>query len=103
MLSIVNKSAISLKELLVLFLGFCLMLTACSERIRFSSGNIKLAGSLALPEGEGPFPAIVFVHGSGRATRHRFNRWATYFEERGIASLRYDKRGTGFSEGTFIR
>ncbi len=60
------------------------------------------------PEGPGPFPAVLLVHGSGPHTRdmvfgrHRwFAKMADHLAQRGIASLRYDKRGCGLSGGRY--
>ena len=68
-------------------------------------GN-KLVGTLTIPEGEGPFPAMVLVSGSGQQNRdeelmnHRpFWVIADYCALHGIAVLRYDDRGMGGSEG----
>ncbi|MBR4468109.1 MAG: alpha/beta hydrolase [Bacteroidales bacterium] len=68
-------------------------------------GN-KLAGTLTIPEGEGPFPAMVLVSGSGQQDRdeelmnHRpFWVIADYCARHGIAVLRYDDRGVGGSDG----
>src|SRR5580704_1876952 len=35
------------------------------ETVHFASGDISLAGTLVLPEGSQPHPAVVLVHGSG--------------------------------------
>ena len=68
-------------------------------------GN-KLVGTLTIPEGKGPFPAMVLVSGSGQQDRdeelmnHRpFWVIADYCALHGIAVLRYDDRGVGGSEG----
>lgn len=68
-------------------------------------GN-TLVGTLTIPEGEGPFPAMVLVSGSGQQDRdeelmnHRpFWVIADYCALHGIAVLRYDDRGVGGSEG----
>ena len=68
-------------------------------------GN-TLAGTLTIPEGEGPFPAMVLVSGSGQQNRdeelmnHRpFWVIADYCARHGIAVLRYDDRGIGGSTG----
>ena len=68
-------------------------------------GN-KLVGTLTIPYGEGPFPAMVLVSGSGQQDRdeelmnHRpFWVIADYCALHGIAVLRYDDRGIGGSEG----
>ena len=68
-------------------------------------GN-TLVGTLTIPKGEGPFPAVVLVSGSGQQNRdeelmnHRpFWVVADYLSRRGIAVLRYDDRGIGGSTG----
>ncbi|SHJ99981.1 alpha/beta hydrolase family protein [Hymenobacter psychrotolerans] len=67
-----------------------------------------LAGTLTLPAGKGPFPAVVLVSGSGPQDRdgtildhHPFRVLADYLTRRGIAVLRFDDRGTGKSQGSF--
>ncbi len=80
------------------------------QDVTFVSHGFKLAGTLALPEGNGPFPAAVFIAGSGQVDRNEnhvkmslntFNALAARLAENGIASLRFDKRGAGGSEGDF--
>lgn len=70
------------------------------EEVKFRNGDAELAGTLYLPRAAGPHPAVVFVHGSGPMTRHEFRMYARWFAENGVASLIYDKRGTGASGGT---
>ncbi len=69
------------------------------ERVVFESGGIHLSGSLLIPHGEGPFPAVVMVHGSGPQTRESYRIAADRFARDGVACLFYDKRGTGSSQG----
>jgi predicted acyl esterase len=73
------------------------------ETITFQNGDVTLAGTLDLPAGEGPFPAIVTVHGSSPFTRNNiFNLYIShFFVQHGYAVLRYDKRGTGESTGKY--
>jgi dienelactone hydrolase len=59
----------------------------------------ELPGTLLLPKGKGPFPAVVLVHGSGPSDRDEtvggtrvFRDIAEGLADRGIASLRYEKR-----------
>jgi len=73
-----------------------------------SEGGVRLAGTLVVPQGQGPFPGVVFVTGSGPQDRdeailgHRpFLVIADYIARRGIASLRYDDRGFAKSTGSF--
>ena len=68
------------------------------------SDSLTLAGMLMLPEGEGPFPVVVFIHGSGPSFRK--NVWylsvAKYLTNNGIAVVLPDKRGCEKSEGEWI-
>jgi hypothetical protein len=66
-----------------------------------------LAGTLTIPEGTGPFPAVVMITGSGPQDRdesvfgHRpFLVIADHLTRRGIAVLRADDRGIGGSKGS---
>jgi pimeloyl-ACP methyl ester carboxylesterase len=77
-----------------------------SVRLVPPGSGVELSGTLAVPEGEGPFPAVLFVSGSGAQPRdgevagHRpFLVMADRLARRGVASLRLDDRGTGGSAG----
>lgn len=68
--------------------------------------GVRLAGTLTLPPGDGPYPAVVLVSGSGPQDRdetafgHRpFLVLADHLTRNGIAVLRYDDRGVGGSTG----
>lgn len=70
--------------------------------------DVRLAGTLTLPEGEGPFPAAIMITGSGGQDRdetlleHKpFAVIADYLTRHGIAVLRFDDRGVGKSTGTY--
>jgi len=69
--------------------------------LTFQSGPLALAGTLVLPDGDGPFPAVVWTHGSGAIGRGSttYTREAYLLATHGIASFVYDKRGVGDSEG----
>jgi uncharacterized protein len=67
----------------------------------FPSGDVRLSYALDLPSGPGPFPALVFGHGSGRSTKQESAGLASRLAARGYAVLRYDKRGVGLSGGTY--
>ena len=83
----------------------------CAEEVTFTNkkeGN-TLAGTLTIPDGDGPFPALVLVSGSGQQNRdeelmnHRpFWVIADYLSRRGVAVLRYDDRGMGGSTGEVL-
>jgi len=79
-----------------------------AEEVTFRNekDGFDLAGTLTIPEGDGPFPAVVLVSGSGQQNRdeelmnHRpFWVIADYLTRQGIAVLRYDDRGVGGSGG----
>lgn len=64
-----------------------------------------LSGTLSLPNGDGPFPAVVLVHGSGPNDRDEtlgpnrvFKDLAWGLTSRGIAVLRYEKRTREFAD-----
>jgi uncharacterized protein len=68
--------------------------------------KVKFAGTLTLPQGDGPFPAVVMITGSGPQDRdeeilgHKpFLVIADYLTRRGIAVVRVDDRGVGGSTG----
>src|SRR5262245_34034673 len=71
-----------------------------------AKAKIKLAGTLTIPKGNGPFPAVIMITGSGPQDRdetifgHKpFLVWADYLTRQGIAVLRVDDRGVGKSTG----
>lgn len=63
--------------------------------------GLNLAGMLFVPEGEGPFPAVVMIHGANTSVRD--NTWyltlANYLQKNGVLVLLPDKRGSVKSEG----
>jgi pimeloyl-ACP methyl ester carboxylesterase len=69
------------------------------ESVQFANGPVALHGTLTLPAGPSPYPALVLVHGSNALTRDVFGPWSRYFAGLGFAVLSYDKRGTGQSTG----
>lgn len=72
---------------------------AAESEVRFFNGDVELAGTLVLPAGPGPHPAIVYLHGSGPMTREGGLEVARRFSGLGLAGLAFDKRGTGGSSG----
>ncbi len=72
------------------------------EQVQFQGGadDVKLAGTLTLPEGNGPHPVVVLISGSGPQNRNEelmnhkpFLVLADYLTREGIGVLRYDDRG----------
>ncbi len=70
--------------------------------------KVTLAATLTIPQGKGPFPAVVLITGSGPQDRdeslmgHKpFLVLSDYLTRHGIAVLRADDRGTAKSTGTF--
>lgn len=81
---------------------------ASSIDFKYSS-DVVLAGTLTVPTGNGPFPAVILTSGSGPQDRdetifeHRpFLVIADYLTKKGFAVVRYDDRGIGESKGNFI-
>jgi pimeloyl-ACP methyl ester carboxylesterase len=69
--------------------------------------GVKLAGTLTLPRGKGPFPAALLITGSGPQDRNEsllghkpFLVLADYLTRQGIVVLRVDDRGVGGSTGS---
>lgn len=68
--------------------------------VTVDAGGWPLKGTLSMPRGEGPFPGVVLVQGSGPSDRDEslggpnrvFKDLAWGLASRGIAVLRYDKR-----------
>jgi pimeloyl-ACP methyl ester carboxylesterase len=78
------------------------------EEVSFSNeaAHVTLSGTLTLPKTGGPFPGVVLIAGSGPHDRdesianHKpFLVLADFLTQKGIAVLRYDKRGMGKSAG----
>ena len=102
-----KRSEISLATIL---LALALLLPACArqpqparvEEITFQSGEYTLVGDLRTPAGTGPFPVILFVHGSDDADRTLFGYYLPVMERMlraGYAVFSWDKPGTGQSTG----
>ena len=73
------------------------------EEVTFRNGEVTLAGTVLIPTGPGPHPAIVCTHGSGSEGRQRaaYHSNGYFFARLGFVTLIYDKRGVGSSTGDF--
>jgi pimeloyl-ACP methyl ester carboxylesterase len=72
------------------------------------SAKVSIGATLTVPNGKGPFPAVLLIPGSGHSDRdeavlgHKpFLVLADHLTRQGIAVLRADKRGVGKTTGTF--
>ena len=82
-----------------------------NQSVAIPNGNVTLSGTLSLPTGPGPFPAVILLSGSGPQDRDEaisvipgfvpFKWIAEYLVRQSVAVLRYDDRGTAKSTGTF--
>jgi dienelactone hydrolase len=75
------------------------------RQTKVGSGEWELPATLTLPKGDGPFPALVLVHGSGSHDRDEtigpnkpFKDLALGLASRGVAVLRYVKRTKQYGE-----
>ena len=74
------------------------------KKIQVGKGLWSLPGTLSLPKGDGPLPAVILVHGSGPNDRDEsigpnkpFRDLAAGLASRGVAVLRYEKRTKHYS------
>ncbi|GAS96760.1 alpha/beta hydrolase [Mycolicibacterium canariasense] len=75
------------------------MQTIPTERLDFFSGGTRCAAWLTLPAGAGPHPAVALVHGLGAVRDMMLPGYEQHFASAGIATLAFDYRYTGSSEG----
>jgi len=91
-----------------LLLGALLLLSPflSADTVTFKSGTLTLHGVLYKPEGRGPFPAVVYNHGSapGMLSQEAFDALAPAFTARGWVFFGPYRRGQGSSAsaGPFI-
>ena len=80
-----------------------------AEEVTFDAAGTTVHGTLTRPSAGGPFPALLFIAGSGPTDRDWNSRFlpgdngsgrllAEALGRRGVVVLRYDKRGTGETE-----
>jgi len=79
--------------------------------VTFASGDVTLAGTMAWPDGDAPFPAALLIAGSGSLDRNANHKslalnlsrdLARVLTDEGWATLRFDKRGVGESGGNYL-
>jgi uncharacterized protein len=92
----------------LMLIGLCASAMAWPRSLpmRLVTATGTLHGTLELPAGRGPFPVALIIAGSGPTDRNGndspmgldtdcYKLLAQYLVRRGVASLRYDKRGAG--------
>jgi len=121
-----KEAFVALKRLvfcLVVIILIAVMLGGCRAKISgkfvesdvtFETEDSEIAGTLAIPDGEGPFPATIIIGGSGPFDRNgdvdprsgealklnsTYGDIAQALSREGFITLRYDKRGIGNSTG----
>ena len=72
------------------------------EDITYTNGAVTIASTLFVPNGPGPHPALVMMHGSGENVRQRYRFLADFWARLGMACLIADKRGCGESTGVWL-
>jgi carboxymethylenebutenolidase len=74
------------------------------QRVTFASGDLTLAGILFKPQGDGPFPALIWNHGSEKApgVSRQFDAVASIFVPAGYVVFAPIRRGHGYSQGRYI-
>jgi hypothetical protein len=69
--------------------------------VTFRGRDVDLAGRLVLPEGKGPVPIVILVHGSEHDSALEGYALQRLLPAQGVGAFVYDKRGTGKSSGTY--
>jgi dienelactone hydrolase len=74
------------------------------QRVAFTSGDLTLSGILYLPQGSGPFPVLIWNHGSEKApgVGRQFDTVASIFVPAGYVVFAPIRRGHGYSQGRYI-
>jgi hypothetical protein len=75
------------------------------KRVSFSSGGLVLEGILAIPEGAGPFPAVIVCHPhplyGGSMDNNVVNSLSETLTQASLVSFKFNFRGVGGSQGEF--
>ena len=75
-----------------------------AREVQFGVGDVRLSGTVWMPNGEGPTPGVVLVGGSGPADRSNggyFDALRDRLVGAGVTVLAFDKRGVGGSTGAW--
>jgi pimeloyl-ACP methyl ester carboxylesterase len=71
-----------------------------TQRTEFLSAGVWCAAWLTVPDGAGPHPAVVLVHGLGATHDMMLAQYERHFATAGIATLGFDYRHMGESDGS---
>src|SRR2546423_58854 len=72
------------------------------QEVTFAAADLVLHGRLFVPDGAGPFPAVVWNHGSEKAPGPYFPGLARPFVAAGYVFFAPFRRGQGTSPGPYI-
>jgi dienelactone hydrolase len=100
--------------LTVLILGGAFMFSSCATKppvqdaktVFIPNGDHEIPAIITLPEGSGPFPAVVMLHGFGSDKDEAgggYKLFAPILANEGIASIRFDFIGLGESTTDHIQ
>ena len=70
-----------------------------TTRLNFPSGGQHCAAWLTLPEGEGPHPVVLLIHGGGATHAMMLDQYERWFSQAGLAVVAFDFRHLGESGG----
>ena len=70
------------------------------RQVEFKSGKNTLRGSLFVPRVKGPFPAVIFFHGSGSRGQKYFDA-GNFLSKKGFLCLAFNFSGCGVSDGVY--
>ena len=78
-------------ESLILVVSAIITLSGCATSVRFQSADrsTTVDGTLFKPDGTGPFPGVVLLHGCGGIRPH-FVQWAGTIRDMGYVALLVD-------------
>lgn len=81
----------SWRKSLIPFMSAIFTLSGCATSVSFQSADqtTTVAGTLFKPDGSGPFPAVVLLHGCGGIRPH-FVQWAGAIRDMGYVALLVD-------------
>ena len=93
------KPKVFLLMLVFFFPIRCFSISPQGEVVSFPSGELTLKGVVYRPEGQGPFPAVLYNHGSapGMLPKDAFEALGPVFAKRGWVFFWPYRRGQGLS------